>query len=104
MLLVLDLPTLIGNAHNHFNKESLDSKSGGSKSEAMDGYSKIFLIVTFIISLIIILAFYWWAISLLFKFSLPPTISILCVIFLLFGNPLLSIIFAYLFHNQTTKM
>ena len=58
-------------------------------------------ILLFII--IAVVGLYIWAIVLLCTLNLEPIIKIICVMFLFFGQPLISIILAYIFNQKKYK-
>ena len=65
---------------------------------------KILIFLFIVIIAIIVIALYFWAIKCILLFKLPKTISILCILFLLMGQPLFAIIFAYIFKDRATLM
>ena len=98
MLDYLSVPFLI-EKYKTFN-ENFGEKN--SSSEELTDLQYAFLIFIFIIAVLIVAALYYWALTSLITFNIPVVIVVLCTIFLLIGNPIYAIIFAYLFKDKLT--
>ena len=99
----LSITNLIDNFNNlkeNFNKENLDSQT----EEKNNPFIIIISLILFLIILIIVIALYYWAIACLINFNLPSVVLVLCILFLLTGNPILSILFSYIFNNRPNLM
>lgn len=87
--------------------ESLSSsmkENFGAASSSADESNMVLSGCSFIILLIavcIVVALYFWAIITVCNFKLPLVIVCLCLLFMLLGQPMYSIILAYLFSNKT---
>lgn len=78
----------------------------GASSSVMEEPNPVSSMCSFLILLImvcVVVSLYFWAIMTLYKFALPPFIKCLCVLFMLLGQPMYSIILAYLFDGANTS-
>jgi len=101
----LTVPYIV-NKYKDF-KESFgntDNNDNSSSAEELTDVQQALLIAIFVVAILIIAALYYWAFMLLFTFNLPFIVIILCILFLLIGNPLFAIIFAYIFKDKNLNM
>lgn len=96
MIEYLSVPYLV-NKYKSFNENFNDNSS---PEEEISNNQQLIINIIFIITVLIVAALYYWAISALINFNIPPLITIICIIFLLIGNPLYAIIFLYLFKDK----
>ena len=99
----LTVPYLV-NKYKYFKETFGNTNSTESSEEELTDVQQAFLIAIFVVAILIIAALYYWAFMILITFNIPFVVIILCVLFLLMGNPLFAIIFAYLFKDKELHM
>ena len=83
----------------------LNENFGASSSEEMNMANTVFSSIVLFIAICIVVALYFWAIMILMSpqnFILSPVVKFLFILFMLLGQPMYSIILAYLFSNGQT--
>ena len=97
MLEYLSVPFLV----KKYKKLDENFEDENSSFEEIPLNFKLISTITFVIAIIIIASLYYWAISSIITFNIPPIIFVICLLLLLMGNPLHAIIFLYLFKDKS---
>ena len=96
----MDYSLTVPNLINHFNKiKDNFGNTNTSDKENQDGGGG-FAMQMLIFMIIAIIGLYIWAIVLLCTLNLEPIIKIICIVFLFFGQPIISIILAIIFNQK----
>ena len=93
----MDYSLTVPNVINHFNKIKDNFENDNTSDEVIAFYIWDIAIIFLIIAII---GLYIWAIVLLCTLNLEPIIKIICIVFLFFGQSIISIILAYILNQK----
>lgn len=85
-------------------KEKFGSQSSSEEEATISSNVNLGTILFLILICVMVFILYLWAFNCLFLFNLNPLILSLCIIYLLIGRPMYSILLAYVFKDKVNIM